>query len=83
MIQNPCSPRAFLTSATVTSTVCPETHVPAQHRGGNGRNASEANAVIKKFDRLSERQKHDLLNFLVRSECLVVSTRGGYKPFAC
>jgi CxxC motif-containing protein (DUF1111 family) len=35
-----------------------------EHRGGNGRNASEADAVIKKFDRLSERQKRDLLNFL-------------------
>jgi len=35
-----------------------------EHRGGNGRNASEANAVVKKFDRLSERQKQDLLNFL-------------------
>jgi hypothetical protein len=35
-----------------------------EHKGGNGRNASEANAVIKKFDRLSQRQKQDLLNFL-------------------
>jgi CxxC motif-containing protein (DUF1111 family) len=35
-----------------------------EHRGGNGRYASEANAVIKKFDRLSERQKQYLLNFL-------------------
>ena len=35
-----------------------------EHRGGKGRNASEANAVIQRFDRLSERQKQDLLNFL-------------------
>jgi len=35
-----------------------------EHRGGNGRNASEANAVIKKFDRLSKPQKQDLVNFL-------------------
>ena len=35
-----------------------------EHRGGKGRNASEANAVIRKFDRLSNPQKQDLVNFL-------------------
>jgi CxxC motif-containing protein (DUF1111 family) len=35
-----------------------------QEHGGGGRNASEANGVIKKLNRLSQRQKQDLLNFL-------------------
>jgi CxxC motif-containing protein (DUF1111 family) len=35
-----------------------------EHAGGSGRNASEANAVIKKYDRLPERQKQYLINFL-------------------
>jgi CxxC motif-containing protein (DUF1111 family) len=36
-----------------------------EHRGGNGpKLASEANEVVKQFDRLSERDKQDLLNFL-------------------
>ena len=35
-----------------------------EHGGGSGRNASEANAVIKKYDRLPQRQKQNLLNFL-------------------
>ena len=35
-----------------------------EHRGGSGKQASEANAVIKKYDRLSQPQKQNLLNFL-------------------
>ena len=34
------------------------------HASGHGRNASEANEVIERFNRLSEQQKQDLLNFL-------------------
>jgi hypothetical protein len=36
-----------------------------EHRGGNGAKvASEANEVVKRFDRLSRKDKQDLLNFL-------------------
>lgn len=36
-----------------------------QHRGGKGpKLASEANEVVRRFDRLSEHDKQDLLNFL-------------------
>jgi CxxC motif-containing protein (DUF1111 family) len=36
-----------------------------EHRGGKGpKSESEANEVIKRFDRLSKRDKQDLLNFL-------------------
>ena len=36
-----------------------------EHRGGNrGKMASEADEVVKQFDRLSERDRQDLLNFL-------------------
>jgi CxxC motif-containing protein (DUF1111 family) len=36
-----------------------------EHRGGKGpKSASEANDVVKRFDRLSNKDKQDLLNFL-------------------
>jgi CxxC motif-containing protein (DUF1111 family) len=35
-----------------------------EHRGGKGKKASEANEVVKRFDRLSDQEKQDLLNFL-------------------
>jgi CxxC motif-containing protein (DUF1111 family) len=36
-----------------------------EHRGGKGpKLASEANEVVKRFDRLSKKDKQDLLNFL-------------------
>ena len=36
-----------------------------EHRGGKGaKSASEANEVVKQFDRLSNKDKQDLLNFL-------------------
>jgi CxxC motif-containing protein (DUF1111 family) len=35
-----------------------------EHRGGKGSKASEANEVIRQYDRLSEQNKQDLLNFL-------------------
>jgi len=35
-----------------------------EHRGGKGKKASEANEVVNQFDRLSEPDKQDLLNFL-------------------
>jgi CxxC motif-containing protein (DUF1111 family) len=36
-----------------------------EHRGGKGpKLASEANDVVKRFDRLSKKDKQDLLNFL-------------------
>ena len=36
-----------------------------EHRGGKGpKLASEANEVVKRFDRLSNKDKQDLLNFL-------------------
>jgi CxxC motif-containing protein (DUF1111 family) len=36
-----------------------------EHRGGNGpKLASEANEVVKQFEKLSEKNKQDLLNFL-------------------
>jgi CxxC motif-containing protein (DUF1111 family) len=35
-----------------------------EHRGGKGQVASEANEVVTRFDRLSEKDKQDLLNFL-------------------
>ncbi|MCU1233320.1 MAG: hypothetical protein JWP63_1287 [Candidatus Solibacter sp.] len=35
-----------------------------EHRGGKGPLASEANEVVKRFDRLSTKDKQDLLNFL-------------------
>jgi hypothetical protein len=36
-----------------------------EHRGGKGpKLESEANEVVKRFDRLSEKDKQDLLNFL-------------------
>lgn len=36
----------------------------AAHQSGSASDASEANAVIRAFNRLDERQKQDLLNFL-------------------
>jgi CxxC motif-containing protein (DUF1111 family) len=35
-----------------------------EHRSGSGPKASEANEVVRRFDRLSEQDKQDLLNFL-------------------
>jgi CxxC motif-containing protein (DUF1111 family) len=35
-----------------------------EHRGGRDADASEANAVVEKFNKLPEKEKQDLLNFL-------------------
>ena len=35
-----------------------------EHRGGKGPKASEANEVVRQFDRLPDKDKQDLLNFL-------------------
>jgi len=35
-----------------------------EHRGGRDADASEANSVVEQYNKLPEKEKQDLLNFL-------------------